>query len=132
VPILWTFRCYVSSRGVDEIRAAYDAASKKVRARFLARLQMLAQLPPDEWHSSYYKKLSGECEGLWEIRFEADNVPQRPLGYRSGALEFTLLLWARERNDRFIPVNACEQALHRKAECLAFGDRTNAFWLPLE
>jgi hypothetical protein len=93
---------------------------------------MLARLPAAEWQSSYYKKLSGECEGLWEIRFNVDGVQHRPLGYRSGEYEFTLLLWAQEKNNRFVPLNACEQALHRKAETLASRTRTHALWLALQ
>ena len=93
---------------------------------------MLAGLPAKEWHSKYYKKLSGECEGLWEIRFEADGVEQRPLGFQSDGYEFTILLWAQEKNGRFVPPNACEQALRRKADAQRDRKHTNVLWLGLE
>ena len=93
---------------------------------------MLARLPFAEWHRDYYKKLSGSCDGLWEIRFFADGVQQRLLGYRSDTQEFTILSWVREKNNRFDPPNACEQALRRKAEVLVFEDRVNALWLSLQ
>lgn len=132
--VLWTFRTYVSRRGTDEIRAAYDWAGKEVQGRFLARLRTLANLPLREWNENYCKKLSGECEGLWEIRFKGARVQHRPLGYHSADGEFTILLWAREKDHRFVPPNACEQALQRKSEVLADPERTHAIsaWLVLE
>lgn len=127
-----TFRCYVSAKGRDEIEAWYASASKKVRAKFLSRLKMLANLPWDEWNEPLYKKLHGNCAGLGEIRFFADNVQQRPLGFRSGENEFTLLFCATEKGGNFVPSNACEKALSRKDEVLVSKERTNALWLALE
>jgi hypothetical protein len=117
---------------VDEIRAAYDRLSGKGQGRFLARLQMLASLNGDEWHETYYKKLSGECDGLWELRFKADGVQQRPLCFRSGPNELTLLFWAQEKNSRFVPRSACAVALRRKSEVLHDRNRAHALWLALE
>lgn len=129
---LWTFRCYVSPDGADEIRRWYEGQTKKVQAKFLSRIRALAQLPFNEWHGILYKTLHGECLGLGEIRFKADNIQQRPLGFRSGKSEFTILFCAIEKSDRFSPRNACETALDRKAEVVKSKERTNALWLALE
>ncbi len=99
MPVLWSFRCYRSADGTDEIRAWYDGGSKQLQARFLSRMRMLAQLPRAEWNENLYKNLHGPCSGLGEIRFLADKVEQRPLGFRSGSDEFTILLTRTARKD---------------------------------
>jgi hypothetical protein len=114
------------------VRNRYEAGSKKLKAKFLSRLRILAQLEIREWNENFYKTLAGECDGLSEIRFEADHVQQRPLGFRSGPYEFTLLLWAMERNDRFVPLSACEIALKWKARAIINRSLTDALWLALE
>jgi hypothetical protein len=130
--LLWKYRCYVSADGKDRIRETYDRKSKKKKARFRARLHLLAQIEDAQWHAGYYKKLQGDGDGLWELRFEADNVQQRPLGFKLGDHEFTILFWAEEINDRFVPPNACETALRRKADVLNDRSRSCELWLVLE
>ena len=132
MPVLWRFRCYVSRSGVDEIRAAYDREARQARNKFRSRLTMLAQLPYSQWNEKLYKHLRGDCAGLSEIRFEGDGVQQRPLGFRSAETEFTLLVWAHEVNDRWVPLSACETALRRKTEVLEDEDRAHALWFALE
>ena len=109
--VLWAFRCYVSPEGTDEIQSWYESQTKKVQAKFLSRIRTLAQLPLNEWHETLYKTLHGDCKGLGEIRFKADNIQQRPLGFRSGETKFTILFCAIEKSSRFNPRNACETAL---------------------
>lgn len=132
MPIQWRFRCYQSVGGTDEIRAWYDRSSKQVQARFLSRIKMLAQLPFEEWNETLYKNLRGNCRGLGEIRFFADRKQQRPLGFRSGLNEFTILFCATEKGGKFVPRNACLIALARKNEVQKSGAKTNALWLELE
>jgi hypothetical protein len=45
---------------------------------------------------------------------------------------FTLVLCAREVNDRFVPKNACATGLARKAAIANDKDRSHACWLVLE
>ena len=130
--VLWSFRCYRSADGTDQVRAWYDSGSKQLQARFLSRLKTLAQLGRNEWHENLYKPLHGVCDGLGEIRFKADNVQQRPLGFRSGDFEFTILFCAKEKGGKFVPLSACKKALARKDEILKDGSQTNALWLVLE
>lgn len=132
MPAIWSFRCYISPSGTDETRRWHNEQSKQVRAKFLQRLTTLAQLPFEEWREPLYKNLHGDCAGLGEIRFKANNVQHRPLGFRSGEREFTILFCAIEKSNRFNPRNACEIALNRKYETLNLKDRTNALWLALE
>ncbi len=130
--VLWTFRCYRSPDGTDEVKAWYDAGSKQLRGTFLSRMRILAQLPRAEWNENLYKNLHGPCSGLGEIRFSADKVEQRPLGFRSGNTEFTILFCAKEKGGKFVPLSACEKAIARKNEVLKDRSRTNALWLVLE
>src|SRR3954468_24345867 len=107
---LWRFRCYVSTGGLDEIRAAYDAR-RHAQAKFRARLATLAQLRWEEWREPLFKRLQRDCEGLWEVRFKArNNVQQRPLGFRSGSDEFTPVILGRGKERSMGP-----------AECLRTG-----------
>ena len=130
--VLWTFRCYVSTTGKDEIRDWHDRQSEEVQGRFLSRLRMLAQLPFQEWNENLYKNLHGPCAGLSEIRFKADRVQQRPLGYRNGEREFTFLFCATEKGGKFVPPSACPTALARKEDVVTRRCNTNALWLALE
>jgi hypothetical protein len=92
----------------------------------------LAQLPKSDWHSDYCKRLSGPWAGLFEIRFKADGIMQRPLGFISGPNEFTLLFWAIEKSGKFVPKSACETALKWKDDVEKNRSITNELWLVLE
>lgn len=132
MPVIWTFRHYVGAGRISDVKEAYDSGSKQLQARFLSRVKALASLPVAEWNENYRKALKGPCSGLEELRFIADNVQLRPLGFRSGETEFTILFWATEKGGRFVPLSACEQALSRKAEVEADRNKSDALWLPLE
>ena len=131
--VLWAYRCYVSARGVDEIRAWYDGQPPKVRAKFLSRLKILAGMPAHEWKMPLFRWLHGECKGLGEIRFAVGNTQHRPLGFqRPPKNVFTLSLCAVERDDAFVPKDACGIALRRKNEIETIEERSHALWLVLE
>jgi hypothetical protein len=49
MPAIWTIRCYVSPKHVDEIRAWYDGQPKGVQGKFLSRLKTLSQLKLQDW-----------------------------------------------------------------------------------
>jgi hypothetical protein len=78
------------------------------------------------------KDLRGDAAGLREIRFKADGVQQRPIGFRSGELEFTLLLWAQHWGAKWRPSQAFEIAQKRKDEVQASRNRTDELWIALE
>ena len=114
------------------MRKWYDGETKKVQAKFFQRLGMLAQIPLNEWNEPLYKNLHGDGSGLGEIRFKAGNVQQRPIGFRSGETEFTILFCATERSNRFVPRNTCEIAQARKAEVVEDRERCHDLWLVFE
>jgi hypothetical protein len=114
------------------VKDSYDAGSKKLRAKFLSRITTLAQLEFLEWREPLFKTLHGKCVGLGEIRFIADGVQQRPLGFCSELREFTIVYWAIEKEDKFVPRDACRRALLRKSEILADRNRSDVLWLALQ
>lgn len=132
MPVVWTFRHYVEEDGTSDVKKTYDDGSNQLRARFLSKIVILSSLPMAEWHETYWKPLQGNCSGLEELRFKADNVQQRPLGFRSGPNEFTILFWATKKSgDKFIPKSACKIALERKEIALRDRTRTHDIWLEL-
>ena len=87
------------------------------RATFDQRLRFLAYSPLQDWKPPYSRKLKGKCDGLVEIRFKADNVQQRPLGFFGvSRMTFTLLFWATEKNDKFVSKDACIIANRRRVQ----------------
>lgn len=130
MPVLWTFKSYVSDRGVDEIRDWYGQQTKRCQAKFLSRMRFLAQTPRSGWKREPFDLLHGY--DLGEVRFNADNIEHRPLGFFSPGMTFTLVLCAQEKNNKFRPRAALEIADARKKEVVADASRCCAFWLPLE
>lgn len=120
----WRFRCYaalIEEDGNlvqrDEIRAGYRPQSKQWRARFDQRLFALRGLPFAEWRLPIFRWLRGDGQGLGEVRFLADGVQQRPLGFRGPEPDvFTLVFLAQERRDKFVPRNAIDLAQRLRAE----------------
>ncbi|MGI0086024.1 MAG: hypothetical protein ACREBQ_13175 [Nitrososphaerales archaeon] len=90
MPLLWKFGYYRIDDLRTGVRDVYENASAKVRAKFLSRLAMLAQLEYADWNDTLFKFLTDQ-NGLSEIRFKADGVQQRPLGFRAEEYEYTLL-----------------------------------------
>lgn len=113
--VIWEYRCYVDHSGRNVIRAWFDKQSKTVQGKFISKLKILRQLEPELWVPKPFRWLRHECSGLGEIRFEAGNVQQRPLGFRND-LTFTMVFCATEKSGKFEPANACEIGLTRKSE----------------
>jgi hypothetical protein len=129
---LWTIRCYVSAKGVDEVRAWYEAQPLKARGKFLSRLTTLVQLEVKDWKLPLFRWLHDECVPLGELRFNVQNVEHRPLGFRANERTFTLTYCATEKSDRFVPRNACMIALAKKAEIENDSRRSILCWLRLQ
>jgi hypothetical protein len=130
MPVLWTIRSYVSERGVDEVRKWYGGQTVRCRAKFLSRIQFLAQTPRSGWKREPFDTLHGY--ELGEVRFNADGVEHRPLGFFSPGMIFTIVLCAEEKGGRFVPKRAPEIAESRKREIENDASRCCPFWLPLE
>lgn len=93
----------------------FEAQDEDVQNAFLMRMKFLLTLPPSAWDRPYVGQLTRNCKGLFEIRLKVNKVQYRPIGYFSGAEEFTFLAFATERDRKFDPVNICETAFNRKA-----------------
>jgi hypothetical protein len=132
LPTICRFSYYGDRSGSGDVREVYDDGSGQLRGRFLSRLKILASLRRSEWHEGYFKNLNGPGDGLSEIRFKADGVQQRPLGFHISDSEFVILFWAEERGGKFVPRTACEISLRRKEEIIAGKSQRHVLWLALE
>jgi len=85
----------------------------------------------EEWSVPHFKVLTDQA-GISEIRFKADNVEQRPLGFHSGQNEYTLLCWSIEKGGKFVPKTICSTAIQRRAAALADRSLSDVLWFALE
>ena len=120
-----SFRSYLDKHGVDVIEQWFDGATKQARSKFRNKLRNLARLDRGEWRRPLFAPLVEECKGLSEIRFDANNVPWRPLGFFQEDQAFTLVICASKDEHGWMPRNACALGLRRKAEILKDQRRTH-------
>lgn len=110
----WVFKIYVSPSG-RTAQKEVDEQDAVVVINFKTRLRYLANTPKADWKKPHARKLKG-VKDLYEIRFEANNVQHRPLGFFGlGAKEFTILIWATHKQDIYDPSEAIETAEKRRA-----------------
>ena len=113
---LWTLKAFAPDGKRTIALDWFLAQAEAVQVAFETRLKFLVAQPPSIWQRPHIGKLRGDCKGLYEIRFEVNNVQHRPIGYYSGDLEFTILAFATERGNKFDPLHICETAKHRKQQ----------------
>jgi hypothetical protein len=90
--------------------AQYDDRPK-VRAKLDSRMTYLRQQNREGWIREPYDTLRDD---IGEVRFKADQMWYRPLGYFGpGRNEFTFLFFA-TKTDEFDPPNAIDIAVERK------------------
>ena len=124
----WTFYSYVSARGTSLAEDWLEGQTPAVQARFEAAFRHLEQQPREVWKRPHFDTLKGECSGLGEIRFKADSVQHRPIGFFGpNRGEFTFLLFAIEKDNSFIPKRACKTARQRKSKVLDDKERIRLF-----
>ena len=130
-----TFRCYISSDGVDQIRLWYDAQGDVIQADLLAVMETLEAISRDKWPESCFKELENrkgsQCEGLVELILEDDaGVHYRIFGF-SGPRndDFTMLLAIRKNDDPTYK-RSCEEAQKRKAEVIHDWNRAREWEAP--
>lgn len=70
------------------------------------------------WRDPYAKKMSWEydddCKDLYEIRFQANKLEQRPMGYfgpHPG--QFTIVIWVTHKGKQYDPSNFARVAKQR-------------------
>lgn len=116
---LWAFMEYVDDADRGVVSEWISDQSIKVEVKFHQRLQALSQMRVDEWRDPWAKTLHGDGKGLVEIRFKAENVQFRPIGFFGpNRNQFTILLCAKEIGGKFVPRQACNLAQGRKNEVL--------------
>ena len=125
---IWAFRSFVTDRGDSEVSTWYEAQTPKVQAKFDTTLRYLRDRP--SWGLPYTDVLTeGDCNGIIEIRFQAEKVQHRPLGFQ-GPLkrEFTILNFATEHNFKLKPPESCQTANRRKALVIANREARSCAW----
>jgi len=112
---MWRLKAFTANFRKTIVTEWHAAQEDDVQAAFEIRLKFLRAQPPIVWQRPYIGKLRKECKGLYEIRFEVNNVQHRPIGYYSGEHEFTILAFATERDGQFDPLEICTTARWRKS-----------------
>lgn len=115
-PIPIAFRDFVTAAGRNVIEDWVAEIPGTAKLRLTTILQYLAGLR--DWRScDWVAPLSGDGEGLFEIKFTNKNIQYRPLGcWGPEGGQFTLLAGAIERGDRFEPPNVVDTAQARRRE----------------
>jgi hypothetical protein len=91
-----------------------DVLGIEAQAEFDNLLIELAATPRASWGMPDFKPLGG---GIFEIRFKADGRQYRPLGYDGpGPHEFTVLVGAYKKMNRWTPPDARKTAVKRRKE----------------
>ena len=115
--VSWAVKGYAGSSSESVIDEWMFQATARAKGKFDARLRYLVSRLPTEWDDKYAHQLSGKCDGLFEIKFEADGIAHRPLCFFGPSrFEFTIVLHAVEHNDKLKPTDACQTGLKRKSE----------------
>lgn len=111
---MWFFKTYVGPGGKHEVQQDVDRQSDAWLEHFRARIKYLARVPVADWHTPHAKKLQG-VKDLYEIRFKANGVQHRPLGFFGpGPSEFTILILATHKDDVYKPSSAIDTAAQRR------------------
>jgi hypothetical protein len=116
----WTFLDYVDNRGNNRISEWLRSIPVKARVEFESLLDTLRGTRLLDRPQT--GKLHGNCEGLWDFVFKADNVQYRPLfcyGPDAKAREITILVGAIEKGSKLRPPGVCKIGLARKDEIMA-------------
>lgn len=103
----WLFFDYIDERGTNPIEtwvADKRAVPVKARVRIQRLLMQLAGTPL--WTRPLASNLD-DYDGIVEIRIRWTNIQYRLLGFRGpGERQFTLLVPALEKDDKFVPPTA--------------------------
>ncbi len=118
----WKILTFVHDSAKCDVQDQYDSATAELRASFEVAVSYLASLPKQEWRRPKAAKLTDNrrFREFYEIRFKADSVQQRPIGYFGpNSTDFTILIWAIEKGNSLIPATWHKTAMSRMAEIKA-------------
>jgi hypothetical protein len=134
---LWKFKGFITSRGVNVVKEWCDDVPDGAWLAFGFTCDYLSGQPIQNWKRPWTDTLEGGkrgrkkgCVGLVELRFDFGNIEYRPLGYFSGEMEFTILLFAEERGGEFVPPTACQIAKSHISIIEADRRRAREFIIP--
>jgi hypothetical protein len=126
--VKWAFGSFVERDGASTVHQWYDSQIPDVRAAFDMSLRYLRDQPPANWVRPYVGTLKRECLGLVEIRFTANKVRHRPVGFFGPErMMFTILSFAIEKDRKFVPPTVCETALRKKSEVILEPGRSRKY-----
>lgn len=110
----WTIKAFVV-RDDDTVIDEWECTVRdKVKAKFDARLRFMRDRTVREWPYDYAHQLKG-TDGIYEIKFEYDNIAYRPLFFIGpGEDELTVLVFCEESNDILRPKGCIATAERRK------------------
>ena len=114
----WAIKFFCASNGRQEFLRDYDRQSAAARAEFRATINGLRDQPDITGWARFngFDRLSGKYRCLGKLRFKADRVQHRPLGFFGPGLRtYTLLIWATERDGEYDPPGVRDTALRRVA-----------------
>jgi len=103
------------------VQKHYNSANEELKANLENALEYLICLERSEWIRPRAHRMTkcDEFRDFFEIRFKANNVQQRPIGYFGpGANDFTILIWATEKGNKLIPEEWCSIANRRRLEII--------------
>lgn len=113
----WTFSAYISPAGKRRFSEWYDHLHAEAQGAFDVLLEHLIQRPRNEWRRPEFDILSGKYAGMGELRFDVARVEHRPLGFFGPSrAEFTLLIGATKKGQKYDPHSALETARKRMGE----------------
>lgn len=113
--MVWKFRTYVSSSGRNHVQESVDSATPVALTQFEVRLRYLKHQLPVDWSAPQAKKLSG-VKDIYEIRFQADGVQWRPLGFFLDDESFVILVWANHKGRVYEPADSIKTAGKRRKQ----------------
>ena len=112
---------FVAGSGRGVMSEWYEYLPLEAQRTFEDRLNYLANSPMSSWVRPMYAPAK-KGSGLGKIRFKADRIEYRPLGFFGpGGQQFTLLIGAQERDRKLIPRDAVKQAMRRRDLIIADG-----------
>ncbi len=111
----WIFKIY--GYDVSDVDGWLAGLSKKARAKLDTIIDYM-EATRDWTRTPYFSPLTG-YSGIYEIKFIVQSKQYRPLGcYGPGNNEFTILIGAWEKGDRFKPINAPIIAFKRRQDVI--------------
>ena len=112
--MLWTFFEFLTTGNRGVFSEWYEGLAMEAQQDFDDLLRYLAVTPRHLWIRPQSAPVSG-YRGLWKLRFKANGIQYRPIGFFGPSPgQFTLLFPAEERNRKWVPKDAPDQAVRRR------------------